>query len=90
MAIGFMAWVRNHQVSKDAIWLTYRWSLVYAAVVLPVNWITKGNYGYLSRPVAGTLLELFPRAIPFNLLYLMGAMFLLFGVVHGFIIKKQE
>jgi len=90
MAIGFMAWIRNHKISKEAIWMTYRWSLVYAAIVLPVNWITKGNYGYLSRPVAGTLLEMFPKSPSLYLLYLMGSMFLLFGIIHLTIIRKQE
>jgi len=90
MAIGFMAWVRGHRITRESIRRAYRWSLVYVAAVLPVNWITGGNYGYLSRPIQGNILEIFPKSPSLYLLYLIGGMFLLFALIHLTVLKKQE
>lgn len=90
MAIGFMAWVRDHRIPRGAIRRVYRWSLVYVAAMLPVNWFTGGNYGYLSRPIQGNILEIFPKSPSLYLLYLIGGMFLLFALIHLTVLKKQE
>ena len=90
MAIGFMAWVREHRISKDAIHAVYKCSLFYVAFVLPVNWITGGNYGYLSRPIAGNILAIFPKTPFLYLSFLVGAMFLLFGLIHIGILTRRE
>lgn len=90
MAIGFMAWVRQHRISKDAIHSVYKWSLAYVAFVLPVNWLTGGNYGYLSRPIAGNILAIFPKTPFLYLSFLLGAMFLLFGLIHISILRRRE
>ncbi|BES64252.1 TIGR02206 family membrane protein [Gottschalkiaceae bacterium SANA] len=90
MAIGFMAWVRGHRILKDGIHAVYKWSLAYVVFVLPVNWLTGGNYGYLSRPIAGNILEIFPKTPFLYLLFLVGAMFLLFGLIHIGILRRRE
>lgn len=90
MAIGFMAWVREYRIPRIAILRVYKWSLVYVALVLPINWITNGNYGYLSRPIAGNILAIFPKTPFLYLSFLVGGMFLLFGLIHIGIMHKQE
>lgn len=90
MAIGFMSWVGGHRISKDAIHSVYKWSLVYVAFVLPVNWITGGNYGYLSRPIAGNILAIFPKTPFLYLSFLVGGMFILFGLIHIGILRRRE
>ncbi len=90
MAVGFMAWVRGHRISSEAIKQAYRWSLVYVSIVLPVNWVTGGNYGYLSRPIAGNILAIFPKTPFLYLSFLVGAMFLLFGLIHISVLRVRE
>lgn len=90
MAIGFMAWVREYRIPRNAILRVYKWSLVYVALVLPINWITNGNYGYLSRPIAGNILAIFPKTPFLYLSFLVGGMFILFGLIHIGIMHKRE
>lgn len=90
MAIGFMSWVREYRIPKNAIRRVYKWSLAYVALVLPINRITGGNYGYLSRPIAGNILAIFPKVPFLYLSFLVGGMFLLFGLLHIVIMHKRE
>jgi len=85
----YMTWVYGYRPTWHSIWRTLLYLNVLLAVIVPVNWITGGNYLFVAEKPSGDSLLNFLGPWPWYLVSLEGVAAVLFVILYLPFIRRK-
>jgi hypothetical integral membrane protein (TIGR02206 family) len=83
ISLIFMILVYEYKPTKESIYRSSRWTLVYFAIVGVLNYLVDGNYSYLrAKPATATpmdILPIYPYYVPIFIAAFIGSFWLFYA-----------